>query len=295
MSETIPQDTAQDAASEREHPDVPEPPDWALPGFARALRAERLAEERWAAEIDDTWRVIRGPHGGFLAALLLETMTRRLADPTRAARVLTVHYPRVPSAGDVEIRTSVTRSGRSMSWLSAELWQRDELCVAARAAFSGDWPGVEFDRHARPRVPALEQAESLPEALLPPFTRNFHYGSLFATPMDDNGADAVGGYIRLREPSVYDAPLLAAIADAWYPSTYAFDRRPVMGATVDLTVHFRDHEALRALDPAEYVLSVFRSRLARQGFFEEDGEIWSSDGRLLAQSRQLAIGTPYGR
>jgi len=34
---------------------------------------------------------------------------------------------------------------------------------------------------------------------------------------------------------------------------------------------------------------VFRTRVVHEGFLEEDGEIWSRDGRLLAQSRQLAI------
>jgi hypothetical protein len=34
---------------------------------------------------------------------------------------------------------------------------------------------------------------------------------------------------------------------------------------------------------------VFRSGLAHDGFFEEDGELWSADGRLLAQCRQLAL------
>jgi acyl-CoA thioesterase len=33
----------------------------------------------------------------------------------------------------------------------------------------------------------------------------------------------------------------------------------------------------------------FESRLAAGGLWEEDGEVWSRDGRLLAQSRQLAM------
>ena len=41
--------------------------------------------------------------------------------------------------------------------------------------------------------------------------------------------------------------------------------------------------------PPDWVLGRFSTRTARDGFLEEDGEIYSRDGRLLAQSRQLAL------
>jgi acyl-CoA thioesterase len=57
---------------------------------------------------------------------------------------------------------------------------------------------------------------------------------------------------------------------------------------VDLTIHFRAELPLVRAAPEDWCLAVFRSRLAVGGFVEEDGEVWSRDGVLLAQSRQLA-------
>ena len=41
--------------------------------------------------------------------------------------------------------------------------------------------------------------------------------------------------------------------------------------------------------PSDHVLGRFSSRLAVAGVWEEDGELWSPDGELIAQSRQLAL------
>jgi acyl-CoA thioesterase len=56
-------------------------------------------------------------------------------------------------------------------------------------------------------------------------------------------------------------------------------------STIDLTIHFRAKLPL----PADWLLVRFESRLARDGFIEEDGELWTTDGRLIAHSRQLAL------
>ena len=58
--------------------------------------------------------------------------------------------------------------------------------------------------------------------------------------------------------------------------------------TIDLTIHFREVPD----DQAQPCLVRFRSRLASGGYVEEDGDVWSHDGRLLAHSRQLALALP---
>ena len=59
-------------------------------------------------------------------------------------------------------------------------------------------------------------------------------------------------------------------------------------------MHFRAPAAAAAI-AEEPVLAVFRSSTAAGGFFEEDGQLWSRDGVLLAHSRQLALILDGGR
>ena len=100
---------------------------------------------------------------------------------------------------------------------------------------------------------------------------------------------------RLDSPGgarVNDALAVAAFADAFPPALFsAVDNEDLAGGipTIDLTIHFRTSLPLAGATPGDFVLAVFRSQLARDGFVEENGEIWSRDGTLLAQSRQLAL------
>ena len=54
-------------------------------------------------------------------------------------------------------------------------------------------------------------------------------------------------------------------------------------------MHFRETLPLAGARLDDWTLAAFRTRVVREGFLEEDGELWSQDGRLLAHSRQLAV------
>ena len=85
---------------------------------------------------------------------------------------------------------------------------------------------------------------------------------------------------------------MAAYTDAWPPAVFSSSDLGAIAhgvPTVDLTIHFRAQLPLPGARPDDFALVVFRSREARDGFVEEDGEVWSRDGVLLAQSRQLAV------
>ncbi len=77
----------------------------------------------FAAKVSPDWRAGRGPHGGYLAAMLLRALIETVADAARAPRSLTIHYPRAPQPGPVSIHTVIERAGRSLSTLSARMEQ----------------------------------------------------------------------------------------------------------------------------------------------------------------------------
>jgi acyl-CoA thioesterase len=251
----------------------------------------------FSADISGEWRAGRGPHGGYLAAILLRALSQTVDDPSRSPRSLTIHYPNSPQAGPVNIYTTIERHGRSLSTLSARLEQDGVIMALALAAFSVPWNAPDANALPMPQVDPPDLDRRYSPALFdgaPPFTRHLVLQArVGAIPF--TGADApmkIGGWIGLPEPRPVDPFSLALFSDAWFPPSFIALSEPAVSPTVDLTIHFRQSQTEIDEDPAELCLSLFRTRLLHDGFFEEDGVIWSASGEVLAQSRQLGIIMP---
>ena len=81
--------------------------------FSELTRVTRIDTDTFEVDIEPAAFIVRGPNGGYLAALLLRSLVERVDDANRAPRSLTVHYPAAPVAGPATITTEVIRAGRS--------------------------------------------------------------------------------------------------------------------------------------------------------------------------------------
>ncbi len=257
----------------------------------------RASEALFTADVASGWRAGRGPHGGYLAAMLLKALIAEVDDPERTPRSLTIHYARAPEPGPIEILVSVERAGRSVSTLSARMQQQGRVTALALAAFSVPWRAPEANELPMPDLTGPdEERRSTPKLFrgAPEFTRHLvMQPRVGAVPFAGTGAPMrLGGWIGLPEARPVDAPALALFADAWFPPSFIALESPAISPTIDLTVHFRQSMSQCACDPAALCLSVFETRLLHEGLFEEDGVIWAPDGTVLAQSRQLGIVMP---
>lgn len=246
-----------------------------------------LGEGGYGAQVWSRWYAAAGANGGFVAALLLRAMRDELHHPELPVRSLTVHYARGALEGPVRIDVTVERIGRTLATVSSRLVNAESKLVAfAVAAFGATRPGPEWNDLRRPEAPPPSTLAPLPEGAGAGFWSNYDVRRVWgASPFEPQTGDVLGGWIRTAEPRPLDELSVAAFADAWFPVAFTRMAERMGVPTVDLTIHFRG--PIPATEA--FCLAFFKSNVSQDGYVEEDGEIWSEDGVLLAQSRQLSL------
>ncbi|WP_069815105.1 thioesterase family protein [Streptomyces sp. TP-A0874] len=261
---------------------------------AVALRAPGVYD----AELSSGWTVIRAVNGGYLLAM----MGRALADtlPHPHPFTITAHYLTASRPGPAVIRTEQVRAGRSMSTGQASLVQFDEdgaevERVRVMAAY-GDHGTLPDDVRTSAKPPALPPYEhclgsgdapqdSAPvpgsnaildrlDVRLDPETVGWALGA-------PSGRGEMRGWFALADRRDADPFSLLLAVDAFPPTAFELGLSGWV-PTVELTAHVRARPA-----PGPLRVAITTRNLAG-GFLEEDAEIWDSQDRLVAQSRQLA-------
>lgn len=260
--------------------------------FDRATAPVRISPETFSVDLDDGWWAGNGPNGGYLAAVLVRAVEAQLGDDDRRIRSVTIHFLSKAIGGPAEIEVSTLRQGRSVSTFTAALTQQGKLIATALGAIGTDRDGPEFLDAEPPQLPDPDSisegvfAPAIPSEFAPQIASRYNYRrAIGAPPFTESATAETGGWIQLNEPRPLDAALLAAMTDAWMPAMFSRVGGPWGITTVDLTIHFRANPR-QLFD--EWCRIRFHSIASMNGYCEEDCEIWSSDGQLLAQSRQLA-------
>jgi acyl-CoA thioesterase len=267
--------------------------------FDRETALTPVGERAWEGAIAEGWDTPRGPLGGYVMALMLRGFELVVDDPERLPRSATMHFARAPVARPVTVSAKVEREGRSLSTVSGRMEQDGNLIGLALGAYSKAWDGPDLDESPMPEVEPASGRATLAEATAgdeapqgmpprdpPPFMSRLTMQPRFGEPPFTRADRAeVGGWVGLADERPLDALSVALLADAWFPAPWPRLRELAPAPTIDLTVHFRAPLPL----PDSLLLGRFRTRLVRDGFFEEDGELWAPDGTLVAQSRQLGL------
>lgn len=229
------------------------------------------------------------PNGGYILALLLQAVLAESAHPDALSVAVTYFRPSLPGPAEVAVRS--LRVGRRVSSYDAVLTQ-DGKEVAHAVISTHDWnaaSGRTHTPHAAPSVPKPEECvdlgERIPAGMVPILDRYDYRAPTVPGWLDGKPSGVTEGlcWIRTKDERPIDALLAGAMVDAFPPVTVELGT--MASATIQLTVHFRS----RPPEGSAWALGHVLTRHVIDGYHDEDVELWAVDGRLIAQSRQLAI------
>ncbi|MCU1615033.1 MAG: TesB-like acyl-CoA thioesterase 1 [Frankiales bacterium] len=241
----------------------------------------------WSADFLPGARAWAGIHGGAVVGTMLQAA--ELATGATAVAV-TAHLHAPVRPGTTRLDIAIQRAGRAVISAQTTLHQEDRRATA-QVLLSPDAAGAE-DLRTWPRTlpPAAELRQDpvvIPRLDLPtdvmPFAKHVDIRPLGDhLPLAGGSLPELRAWIRLTEPHPYSPALAALLLDALFPSLYAVQTEPVPIPTAEITAHFAPTEAA-----PDWFYIQQRTVWATPGLCLDDAELWTAEGRLLAQARQL--------
>ncbi|MFD3559239.1 thioesterase family protein [Streptomyces sp. NPDC058686] len=263
--------------------------------FDRDTAVTRREPGVYDIDLSAGWTIISAVNGGYLLAVLGRALGDAL--PHSDPFTISAHYLTASRPGPAVIRTDVVRTGRTLSTGQASLFQYDDGGAEVERirvlASYGDLDALPDDVRTTakpPQLPPIEQcfgaqdgptpikgSSAITERLalkLDPATLGWAIGS-------PSGKGEMRAWFGLADGRDADPLSLLLAVDALPPTAFEMGLTGWV-PTVELTVHVRCRPA-----PGPLRVSITTRNLAG-GFLEEDAEVWDSEDRLVAQSRQLA-------
>ena len=247
-------------------------------------------DSRWQAEVHRGWRIGSVANGGYVLARVGRTLAEALNQPDPLS--INAFYLAPVALGEVEVAVESLSETRSTHFASADLRQEGELKLRATAAYTelDKLKGPDWTNVTPPDVPAFDDAASLAMSHLEihqSIDLRMVQGAEVFTDAQTNGSGEFIAWLAHKDGAAPGPIDLLMFADIMPPPIFTIYGAYGWVPTVELTAHIRGVPAPGPL------ACVYRSRFIADGMFEEDGEVWDSTGRLVAQSRQLAL-TPLG-
>ena len=288
------------------------------PGVIDFATASRVTggDRHFTAEVHPSWDGPLTTHGGLLQAIALNVIEAAInSDGAFQPRSITCHYLRPPTHGSVDIFVDPQRRGRRFASTRATMSQGGKPCISVLATHSNrELSEIDSWQLEAPAVapPPSRSAEKVtPEDFiagrqdawieLPAeapaffqrmlFSARFGHGIFRGPPVEPAKGTSNGGWIMSETPHPIDAAWVAFVVDALWPSVLEPMRQPTMAPTLDLTTHFRGQIPKQGL-PDQPLLVHNRTRALLGGLADSDSWVFTADGTLLAQARQLQLVAP---
>lgn len=240
------------------------------------------------------WNMV-GPYGGITAAQMLQAVLQHpalLGEPVS----MTVNFAGPVEAGDVRIEATPVRTNRSTQHWTVMMGQRTadgELVVATTATVITAVRRETFsaDEVAHPAMPDPQSCERFDTRGAMEWLQRYDMRvvqGVIPKVWDDSGHESISQlWVRDEPARALDFPALAALCDVFFPRIWLRRARRVPAGTVGMTVYFHASSAQLASQGDKHLLAQASAQAFRNGYFDQNAQLWDSEGRLLATSHQI--------
>ncbi len=255
--------------------------------FSRESAVAATADRSlYTATIEPGWDILGNANGGYLLALAARAASQSVDGLSPVS--ITGHFLAPGRVGPVTVGVHTEREGRSFSTVRATMTDDTRPVLAMLGSFGATSVASQQVRRIEAEPPDLphpddcvpvEPSDDFPPPFMGKVELRLHpEDASFST-----GIPRFRGWFRLRDEEPIDSFGLLVAVDS-FPPTVFNARLPIAWTpTLELTAHIRGKP-----EPG-WLRCEFTTRFISDGFLEEDGEIWDETGRLVAQSRQLAL------
>ncbi|CDF85022.1 acyl-CoA thioesterase [Pseudomonas sp. QL9] len=260
--------------------------------FPELIQAVRTSPRE--VVIPALWGQGRASFGGLVAAMAYEAL-QAVTEPGRPLRSLALTFvgpvePEVP----VSFEAEVLREGKAVSQVFCRGVQNGQVVTLAQASFGlPRESSVQMGALPAPAFKAVDDCQELPyiRKIMPAFTQ--HIAMRWAVghmPFSSSREREMGGWMRFRGSGVGEEPMevshLLALIDAWPPATLPHLQTPAPSSSLTWTIEFvQPQPAMPANGWCRYLATIEH---ASDGYGHIAAQCWSTDGQLIAISRQTA-------
>jgi acyl-CoA thioesterase len=253
--------------------------------FASDTLVTEVAPGQWQGTIAPGWRIGPVPNGGYVLAIAGRALSEAL--PHKDPFNVHIMYTAPMEMGPVDLSIEVLREGGSTTFASLTMRQQDQAKAHISAAYTDldRLQGESYTRAERPEITPWQECDPIREhgvELRQRVQQRYVTGGEVFKRGDPDGSGVFNGWLSFVDGTDPDPLSLLLFADAMAPPVFTVYGVLHWVPTVELSVSVRAR-------PAAGPLQVrFSSRHMSDGVVEEDGELWDSEGKLVALSRQTS-------
>jgi acyl-CoA thioesterase len=254
-----------------------------------SLGAATVSNPNSQIVVPKSWAQGRTVYGG-LSAGVLYAAAKGLVAPERIMRSMSTNFvgPLLAET-PFEISVEIVREGKNVSQIQARAIQENKICVVSQICFAQSRESnIKVENNDTHQMGLPSKGNFIPQIpkVTPKFLKHidlsFEAGGI---PFTGRKTSIYQGWMRFKQaPSSFTDAHLVSLIDAWPPPLLQMLKWPAPASTVSWNLEFLHPHS--PINPTDWLAYQSSTRQAGDGYGHTEANIWDTQGKLIAISRQ---------